>query len=186
MYIMYFFAKQKITTWYGRDTENTFVIFLYFLDKNWHQIVFILLLPKSLLHKPKNSSRSPYINLHQSYTTSIVIMVRIANVDCIVKFNNEFGDIIINIDKRIKKERKLSKYNIYMKNNFHRIKAIYPELKAPEIMAMVAKEWQNEKNVPKLSISLLNLLKEEELFAMLEHPAQKEDITKIVYGCMPV
>jgi len=113
-------------------------------------------------------------------------MVRIANVDCIVKFNNEFGDIIINIDKRIKKERKLSKYNIYMKNNFHRIKAIYPELKAPEIMAMVAKEWQNEKNVPKLSISLLNLLKEEELFTMLEHPAQKEDITKIVYGCMPV
>ena len=114
-------------------------------------------------------------------------MVRVANVDCIVKFNNEFGDIIIiNIDKRIKKERKLSKYNIYMKNNFHRIKAIYPELKAHEIMVMVAKEWQNEKNVPKLSISLLNLLKEEELFAMLEHPKEKNEINKIVYGCMPV
>ena len=53
-------------------------------------------------------------------------------------------------------------------------------------MAMVAKEWQNEKNVPKLSISLLNLLKEEELFAMLEHPKEKNEINKIVYGCMPV
>ena len=112
-------------------------------------------------------------------------MVRVANVDCIVKFNNEFGDIIIiNIDKRIKKERKLSKYNIYMKNNFHRIKAIYPELKAPEIMVMVAKEWQNEKNVPRMCIYLLNLLNEEELFAILEHPEEKKKINKILYGCM--
>lgn len=113
-------------------------------------------------------------------------MVSGAKIDCLVKFNNEFCDIVINIDKRIKKERKLTKYNIYMKNNFRRIKAIYPELKPTEIMGMVAKEWQREKNVPKLCVSLLNLLSEEELFMMLEHPEQKNEINNIMYGCMYV
>ena len=111
-------------------------------------------------------------------------MVR--NVDCIVEFNNEFIDMKINIDKcfKKKKERKLTKYNIYMKNNYHKIKAIYPELKPTEIMGIIAKEWQNEKNVPKFCISLLNLLKEEELFVMLECPEEKKKINKIIYGCM--
>ena len=66
----------------------------------------------------------------------------IVNVDCVVKFNNEFIDMKINIDKCFKKKKTLTKYNIYIKNNFHRIKAIYPELKAPEIIRIIAKEWQ--------------------------------------------
>ena len=87
-------------------------------------------------------------------------MVR--NVDCIVEFNNEFIDMKINIDKcfKKKKERKLTKYNIYMKNNYHRIKAIYPELKPTEIMGMIAKEWQNEKLFLKcVSLFLISLMK---------------------------
>jgi hypothetical protein len=108
----------------------------------------------------------------------------IVNVDCVVKFNNEFIDMKINIDKCFKKKKTLTKYNIYIKNNFHRIKAIYPELKAPEIIRIIAKEWQYEKNVPRMCIYLLNLLNEEELFAMLEHPEEKKKINKILYGCM--
>jgi len=110
-------------------------------------------------------------------------MVHGANVDYIIKFNNEFGDVIININKPFKKKRNLTNYNIYMKNNFHRIWSIYRDLKPKEIMGMVAKEWQRDKCVPKLCISLLNLLNEEELFAMLEHPEEKKMINRIVYGC---
>ena len=110
-------------------------------------------------------------------------MVRGANVDYVIKFNNEFGDVIINIKKPLKEKKILTKYNIYIKNNFHRIKAIYPELKPKEIMGMAAKEWQCEKNVPKLCISLLNLLSEEELFMMLEQPEEKKMINRIIYGC---
>ena len=111
-------------------------------------------------------------------------MVRGANVDYIIKFNNEFGDVIININKAFKKERKLTNYNIYMKNNFNRIKSVHPELKPKEVMGMVAKEWQRDKCAPKLCISLLNLLSEEELFMMLEHPEQKNEINNIIYGSM--
>jgi len=43
-------------------------------------------------------------------------MVRNINVNCIIKFAEEIGEIVINVDNRIKKQRKLSKYNIYLKN----------------------------------------------------------------------
>jgi hypothetical protein len=110
-------------------------------------------------------------------------MVRGTKVDYVIKFNNEFGDVIININKAFKKERKLTNYNIYMKNNFNRVKLVNPELKPKEVMGMVAKEWQRDKCAPKLCISLLNLFNEEELFAMLEHPEEKKMINRIVYGC---
>ena len=87
-----------------------------------------------------------------------------------------------NIEKKEKKKRELTKYNIFMKDNFNKIYKKNPTLKPKEIMALVAVEWKKEKQPPpKIGVCLLNMLNEEEVFELLEGDMKKE-VEKILYG----
>jgi len=86
------------------------------------------------------------------------------------------------IDKKGKKKRTLTSYNIFMKENFKKIYNENPKLKPTEIMKMVAIEWKKKKNDPlKISICLLNMLHEDEVFELLKSD-KKDEVEKLLYG----
>ena len=86
------------------------------------------------------------------------------------------------IDKKEKKKRALTTYNIFMKDNFKKIYNENPKLKPTEIMKLVAVEWKIKKNDPlKISICLLNMLREDEVFELLKSD-KKDEVEKLLYG----
>jgi len=86
------------------------------------------------------------------------------------------------IDKKGKNKRALTSYNIFMKDNFKKIYNENPNLKPTEIMKLVAIEWKIKKNNPlKISICLLNMLREDEVFELLKSD-KKDEVEKLLYG----